>query len=187
MKEKIRKELIEKRKKLTFDEVNSKSSEIKKRLFELDEFKHSQTVLFYVSYGNEVRTHEIIKECLEKKEVIVPISDKENRSLILSKLENWKNLEVGSYGILEPKKDKIKEISIENIDLIIIPGVGFDESGRRIGHGKGYYDNLLKRATKISNIGLAYEFQIVKKIPIEPHDLPVKKIVTEKRVINCKS
>ena len=187
MKDKIRKELLEIRKHLSKDEVLEKSNKIKKRLFVMNEFKQSSTILFYVSYDNEVYTHEMIKESISNgKNVIVPISDKKNRRLILSQLDNWDNLKPGSYGILEPQKDKIKKVSIDKVDLAIVPGVGFDESGHRIGHGKGYYDDLLKNSKKASHIGLAFEAQIVKKIPIEAHDLPVHKIVTEKRVIDCR-
>jgi 5-formyltetrahydrofolate cyclo-ligase len=186
MKDRLRKELIKKRKSLTKTEVLAKSNQIKKRLFELNEFKQSSVVLFYVSYDNEVYTHDMIKECMKtRKNISVPVSDKEQRRLILSELKNWNDLEPGSYGILEPKKDKIKEIPIESIDIIIIPGVGFDELGCRIGHGAGYYDNLLKESTNALHIGLAFEIQIVEKIPIESHDIPVDKILTEKRMIEC--
>ncbi|GAH31629.1 unnamed protein product, partial [marine sediment metagenome] len=73
----------------------------------------------------------------------------------------------------------------EDIDLIIIPGVAFDLSGNRIGRGFGYYDNFLRKihnSTKI--IALAFEMQIVKKIPNDKNDIPVNKIITEKKVIN---
>lgn len=187
MKDKIRKELKATRMKLSRSEVLEKSNYIKKRLFEMNEFKQASIILFYISYDNEVYTRDMIKECMSnKKNVIVPISDKENRRLILSELNNWNNLEPGSYGILEPRKKKIKEISIDKVDLVIVPGVGFDESGYRIGHGKGYYDDLLRNSEKAFHIGLAFEAQIVKKIPAEAHDLPVHKIVTEKRVIVCR-
>lgn len=186
MKDRLRKELIKLRKNLSQKEVIEKSNEIKKRLFEINEFKQAATILFYVSYNNEVFTHDMIKECISNgKKVIVPISDKENRRLTLSELNSWNDLELGSYNILEPKKDKIKEISINEVDLIIVPGVGFDEQGQRIGHGKGYYDNLLKNSVKSNHIGLAFEFQILKKIPIESHDLPVHIIITEERLIYC--
>lgn len=186
MKDKIRKELIKKRMNIPKNEVLEKSNKIKNRLFELDEFKQSSVVLFYVSYGNEVYTHDVIKECLKnKKNIIVPISNIEKRSLILSELRNWNDLEPGSYGILEPKKDKIKETPIESIDIIIVPGVGFDELGCRIGHGLGYYDNLLRKSINATHIGLAFDFQIVEKVPIESHDVPVDIILTEKRRIDC--
>ena len=116
---------------------------------------------------------------------MVPISNKEDYSLILSKLNSFEDLVEGPYGILEPKKEKIKEISFDEIDLIIIPGIVFDLKGNRIGHGKGFYDRLLKN-TKVSIIALAFEFQIIGKIPVDKNDKPVDIIITEKRIIYCK-
>ena len=186
MKDKLRKELKNKRKSFLKTDVLAKSNQIKNRLFESNEFKQSSVVLFYVSYGNEVYTHDMIKECLKNgKKIIVPISNIEKRSLILSELKNWNDLEPGSYNILEPKTDKIIETPIESIDVIIVPGVGFDELGCRIGHGLGYYDNLLKESINAIHIGLAFEFQIVEKVPIKSHDIPVDIIITEKRRIDC--
>jgi len=187
MKEKVRKKLILLRKKISTDEVLNKSNIIKNKLFELEEFKKASTVLFYVSYDNEVFTHDMIKESMKMdKEIIVPKSDEENRRLILSKLDKWEDLEKGLYNILEPKKEKIKEISIEKIDLIIVPGVGFDEQGNRTGHGKGYYDNLLRNCKNALSIGLAFEFQIIKNIPTNNFDIPVDVIITDKRIIKCR-
>jgi 5-formyltetrahydrofolate cyclo-ligase len=187
MKEKVRRELINLRKSLSKNEVLEKSNKIKDRLFKMKEFKEASTILFYISYDNEVFTHDMIKDSItNKKNVVVPVTDKKNKTLILSKLEIWDDLCIGTYNILEPKKEKIKEISIDKIDLIIVPGVGFDKQGHRIGHGKGYYDNLLKNS-EAPTIGLAFEFQIIKNIPIERHDVPIDKIVTEKRLIDCKN
>ena len=70
--------------------------------------------------------------------------------------------------------------------FIVVPGVGFDEKGRRIGHGKGVYDNLLKNSNNALHVGLAFEFQIVEKIPTNKWDFPVDKIITEDRVIDCR-
>ncbi len=187
MKNQIRKQLIDKRKNLSSTEVLEKSRIIKNKLFNMKDFKHASTILFYISYENEVYTHEMIKEQLQnKKTIVVPIADIKKRCLILSKLENWNDLAVGAYNILEPKKERIIEVNIESIGLIIIPGVGFDIKGRRIGHGKGYYDNLLNNSKRALHIGLSFEFQIVNLIPTENHDIPVDKIVTEKRIIDCK-
>ena len=182
----IRKELIGKRKKMSKKEVLEKRMQIKKLLFEMEEFEKASLILFYVSYGNEVLTHDMIKECLSNgRNIVVPITDIENRRLFLSKLKRWEDLDKGAYDILEPKKDKIKEVSIFDIDLIIIPGVGFDEHGCRMGHGVGYYDDLLKDSSNANNVALAFEWQIVDAIPTESHDIPVDKIVTEERIIEC--
>jgi 5-formyltetrahydrofolate cyclo-ligase len=186
MKNELRRKLIELRKNLSKKEVLEKSKKIKKRLYEIDYFKDALTVLFYVSYDNEVYTHDMIKENLASgKTIVVPKSDKENNELILSKLENWDDLIPGAYNILEPNKNSIVEVSLDSVEVVIVPGVGFDLKGNRIGHGKGYYDNLLKDSTKAVHIGLAFECQIVDHVPTEERDVPIDIIVTEKRVLNC--
>lgn len=185
MKDVIRKELIKIRSNLSELEMMRKSNLIKNRLFEILEFKHAQSILFYVSYDNEVYTHDIIKESLSiGKQVVVPKSNTDNNTLVLSELTGWEDLELGSYDILEPKSESIKEIPIESIDVMLVPGVVFDEKGNRIGHGKGYYDRLLKKFDKLS-IGLAFEFQLIDEASVDEHDVKVDKIVTEKRVIQC--
>ncbi|MCK5030979.1 MAG: hypothetical protein KAR64_05890, partial [Thermoplasmatales archaeon] len=120
MKEKLRKEIKEKRRKHSKEENRKKSKEVKERLFGLKEYRDAKSVLFYVSYNGEVFTHDMIKEGLKEKKVVVPISNKEDYSLILSKLEKWDDLEISSYGIFEPRKKCIQEIQIDDIDLIIV-------------------------------------------------------------------
>jgi 5-formyltetrahydrofolate cyclo-ligase len=69
------------------------------------------------------------------------------------------------------------------MDLLIIPGIAFDLQGNRIGYGKGYYDRFLS-TRKVSYImGLAFENQIIKKIPTTENDIPVDVLVTENRII----
>jgi len=182
MKEKTRKKLLLQRKALSKTEILKKSSNIKEKLFGLKKYKDAKTVLFYISYNGEVFTHDMIRQALKDKKVVVPISNKEDFSLSLSELKSWDDLEISSYDILEPKKDCVKEISIDEIDLIIVPGVGFDLKGNRLGHGKGYYDRLLEK-TKAKTVGLAFEFQIVENIPTDSNDVPVDIIVTEERII----
>jgi 5-formyltetrahydrofolate cyclo-ligase len=184
MKDRLRKSIEKKRNTLSTSEVLEKSSRIKKRIFEMDLFRDAQTILFYVSYGNEVYTHDMIKESISLgKTVVVPKSVTKNNALILSRLTDWNNLEVGAYNILEPKQESIEQVDVESIDLIIVPGVVFDESGNRIGHGKGYYDRLLNDSRNILSIGLAFEFQIVENIKSEQHDEKIDIIITEDRIV----
>ena len=169
------------------DEVRQKSQRIKKRVLETDIFTKSDTILFYVSYGNEVQTHELITESFSLgKTVVVPKSVTDDHTLLLSKIACWDDLEKGAYSILEPKKQRITEIDSGALDLIIVPGVVFDERGHRIGHGKGYYDRLLQNAGHIPTLALAFEIQIVDSIDSEPHDKRIDTIITEKRIIKNK-
>jgi len=185
MKDTLRREGLRKRENLSAAEVSEKSNLIKQRLFSLPEFIDAQATLFYVSYGNEVRTHEMIQESMTmEKTTIVPKSNTQDNTLILSKLTAWSDLKRGAYTILEPISEKVVEVVADVIDLALVPGVVFDHRGNRIGHGKGYYDRLLQKIKGIS-IGLAFEVQLVDSIPVEKHDEKVDKIITEERVIEC--
>ena len=138
MKKEIRSLIQKKRKTMHFSEVSEKSRRIKDQLFSMKEFKDAGTILFYVSYDNEVYTHEMIKESLGmKKQVVVPKTDMNNRTIICSSLTMWDDLLSGAYNILEPRQECVNEVSPESIDLMIIPGVAFDSQGNRIGHGMG--------------------------------------------------
>jgi 5-formyltetrahydrofolate cyclo-ligase len=186
MKQQIRSTMLEKRKGLPSSEVLQKSRSIKARVFALDEFRKAQRILFYVSYDNEVSTHEMIQESLAMgKQVVVTKVNKSNRSMSVSLLSRWEDLEACAYNILEPKPDCIKEVPVDSIELMIVPGVGFDVKGNRIGHGMGYFDRLLQDNKKAHILGLAFECQLVEKIPVETHDVCMEKIVTEERVICC--
>jgi 5-formyltetrahydrofolate cyclo-ligase len=186
MKKEIRSSILKKRRCLSDEQVLEKSKWIKQRLLALDEFKAADTILFYVSYDNEVNTHEMIKECLSLgKQVVVPKVNKKDCTLCLSLLNKWEDLESCAYDILEPKPECIKEVPVESIDVMIVPGVVFDVLGNRIGHGMGYYDRLLQRNVRAHVVGLAFECQLVEKIHAEKHDVCVEKIITEERIIKC--
>ncbi len=179
MKGKIRKELLEKRNSLNTYEILEKSNIILKNLYGLEEFSKSKKIASYISFGSEVYTHGLIKEYSKKKEFFVPFI--KNGDIFLSRINSWEELESGIYGILQPKEPKIEN---GGIDVIIVPGIAFDENGNRIGYGKGYFDRLLKKISSIK-IALAYDFQVLKNIPNQEHDVKMDMVVTEKRIIKC--
>lgn len=188
MKQTLKSGIFEKRKSLAKKEIEKKSSKIKQKLYSLPEFKKAKNIMFYVSFNNEVDTIGIIKELLGNKEknIIVPFVAKNNPILQLSELKSLDELEPRSLGILEPKEKCIKKFDIKNLDLVIVPGIVFDKNGHRIGYGYGYYDRFLKMLKEdVKKIGLAFEFQLVDKIPKEKHDIPVGIVITEKRILEC--
>lgn len=187
MKNTVRASILSQRNTMHLSEITQKSLLIKERLFRHKEFQHAHTILFYVSYGSEVATHEMIQTCLATgKKVVVPCTDAKHKRLSLSELRRWDDLGVGAYYIQEPKVECRYEVSIDAVDLIIVPGIAFDCAGHRIGHGMGYYDRLLSENVKATKIGLAFELQLVEKIPAEHHDVSVDMIITEKGIIQTK-
>ncbi|WP_053955332.1 5-formyltetrahydrofolate cyclo-ligase [Inediibacterium massiliense] len=189
MKENIRKNILKKRKDLSVEEVTQKSSEIFKHLKSLSIYNNAKNVMVYMDFRNEVKTDKIIEDLLsQNKKVILPISIKETKQLLLSELKDpQKELYVSTYGILEPKENFIREVDPKTIDLVLVPGVAFDRFGFRIGYGAGYYDRFFQRIHHpIISIGLAFDLQIIDKVPTHPLDYPLDYILTEKEIITCK-
>lgn len=186
MKAHLRKELLSKRDKLTEREMETKSRMIKKRLFGLKEFKNANLVLFYAAFRSEVKTEKMIKDAIKSgKRIALPVVSKKKDRLLISELKDYdKELAPGYYNIPEQKEKYHRLKLLHEVNLVILPGVGFDEKGNRLGYGGGFYDRLLSETDhNITLIGLAYEVQITSRINKSPHDVKVDKIVTEKRVI----
>jgi len=185
MKNFIRRKILSVRENHKEEERAEKDQRIKEKLFSLPEFEKAKCVLFYVSIKGEVRTYDMISDTLEKgKRVLVPLADLKKKDLLISEINDLDELSPGAFGIPEPKDPR--EFPLEKIDLVVIPGIAFDRKGNRVGYGMGFYDRFLKKLRKRTPlIALAYDFQIVSKIPADDHDIRVHKIVTEKEVIEC--
>lgn len=183
----MRKEMLENRSKLTKKEIREKSNKIKEKLMGLEKFKEAQVIFSFISFGDEVDTHEIIKESLKLgKRVGVPVTIPEGRKLLVSELYDFdKELELGYYDILAPKEEYIREIHPKEIDVVLVPGVVFTPAGYRIGYGGGYYDRFFSKNKDIYKIGLCFDMQIADEIPIDLYDIPVDIIITEDRIIDC--
>ena len=185
-KEEIRRKILKKRLSLSFEDIRDKSRQVFLHLTETVEYINSQNIMFYVATRSEVQTEEMIKMSIKMgKNVFVPIILPECINLAPSKIVDFDiELEKGNKGILEPKKEYHRIFTPENIDLIVVPGIAFDLKGNRIGRGFGYYDNFLRKVCSFAKIvALAFEMQTVKKIPNDKNDIPVHKIITEKRII----
>ena len=185
MKNVIRKEALEKRNQIPYKLKGTKDSSIKQRLLALPEFLSARSVLFYASFRSEVETSGIIRESLSMgKRAILPKVDKRRHKLLLYEIKNLDELAPGLMGIPEPFQSEKREAHLDDIDLVVIPGVGYDFAGNRLGYGGGYYDILLAgRKKNMPIIALAYEEQIVDAIPSEQYDVRVDMIVTDQRVI----
>jgi len=185
MKKELRKEILKKRDALSLTERKQKDILIRRRLFSMPEFKRAKRVLFYVSFGTEVETVGMIEESLQMgKKVVVPKVDKERRRLKLYEIRDIHELSPGYQGILEPSLPYGRLRDIGDIDLVIIPGVGFDCSGNRLGYGGGYFDILLSETKeKPPCIALAYREQIAGSLPSEFHDIKVDTVITDEVVI----
>jgi 5-formyltetrahydrofolate cyclo-ligase len=182
VKDSLRKQVAETRNKLTAEERRTKSRDIENRLFQLPEFNGSSLILFFASFRSEVNTIPMIRRALaEGKRVALP-KVKGNGLELFEIREFEKDVSPGAWGIPEPHEHN--RVALDAVDLLIVPGLAFDEWGNRLGYGAGFYDKLLASCTN-PTVALAFEGQIVSEVPAGSHDIRIKKIVTEKRVIEA--
>jgi 5-formyltetrahydrofolate cyclo-ligase len=162
------------------------SRQIVARCMSLPEYQRAKTVLFYLDVRSEVRTRHDLENALGSgKKIVVPYCV--DGELELFHLTNVDELSVGMYKILEPKPElrtvAAHRVDVQEVDMIIVPGVAFDREGGRTGHGKGYYDKLLEHARpETPLVALAFECQLFDKIPMQDHDIYMDMVITEKAV-----
>ena len=181
--------MLKRRRSEASEEIERKSYRIWERLLTFDLFLKGRGILFYLALEDEVQTRPMIEAALGMgKRISVPLIDEEEREIFPSILKDPdKELTPGPWGILEPKRKFYRPFPLEEIDLVIVPGVAFDEAGNRLGFGRGFYDKFLRRLPeRISFVALAFELQVVKSLPSRSHDVAVDYIITEKRIIKCK-
>jgi len=177
MKKALRNDLINKR--LTHKLSEEESNIIINKLINLPEIKKAKYILLYYPHKNEVNILPLFQR-LKGKTLLLPRTD--SKDIFPITVNCLKSLKKGKFGIPEPEGSPVE---IEKIDVVIVPAVAFDKKGHRLGYGKGYYDRFLKKF-KGTKIGVAYDFQVVEKLPKEEHDVPVDLVITPSRIIKVK-
>lgn len=185
-KQAFRKETLKKRSEIYCAETDA---QVVENFLNSDAYKNSEWMMLYVSFGTEINTHELVKKALaDGKHVVVPICNISDHTVILSEVINFpEDLEEGHYGILEVRDCCRRVVDPKQLDLVVVPGMAFTESGNRMGFGGGYYDRFLENiCPECVTVALIREDFIYDEIPMEPHDKCVDHIITEKCVKCCK-
>ena len=177
----LRRRAKEYRKSLLPEEKARRDKFVTDNLFALDEFKNAKTVLCYVSSSREVDTSCIIKQAvLSGKIVAVPRCVDAFGHMEFCRIDSVFDLEPGAFGIMEPNPS-CEIMTVFDNGICIVPALVFSEYGYRVGFGKGYYDRFLQSFSG-TKIGLAYEEQIIKRIPHDSYDIKSDIIVSDKKV-----
>lgn len=181
-KQQVRDKIKDKLISLSDADMKEKTSKIESRLFEFANFNESEIVLFYLKPDYAVNTRQIVERCLRiPKKIVLPAFGKDRR-ITLWKIGNLEN-DTLSDGIT-PDPERCKPVSFKEVDIAVIPGVGFDEKGGRLGTGRGHNDRMMPKLPNTTRkVALALTEQIVAQVPMEPHDKYVDIIITDKRTI----
>ncbi len=147
--------------------------------FAQDVLARYQTILAYGSKGTEVETLSLIAELLGLgKTVAVPIIEKETRTLRLSRLESLADLEVSTFDVPEPVSHE-RPFAAAEVEVVLLPLLGFDGSGNRVGYGAGYYDRFLAANPHILKFGIAFACQEVSEVSVNEFDVRLDMVITE--------
>jgi 5-formyltetrahydrofolate cyclo-ligase len=183
----MRIEILKKRNALSMSEISKKSMVIQNRVINSSQYKSARTIGAYFPIGSEVRTEHIISTALDNQKVVLlpkTASDKITFFRVFQADFTEKKLVEGRFRILEPPRSSGD--LLENIDLLIVPGVGFDKYGYRIGYGKGYYDRFIKENDFGFSIGIGFQFQVLdSRLPHSAFDQRLNAIATERNVLVC--
>ncbi|MGV1100806.1 5-formyltetrahydrofolate cyclo-ligase [Thiovibrio sp. JS02] len=185
----LRKRILAARDRLPVGERAAKSLAIAGRLWALPVFAEAKSILVYVNFRSEVETLPLIRDCLARgKAVSVPLTVTAGRRLeAYSLADPDRDLVPGYCRIPEPAKG-LPLVAPAGLEVVIVPGSVFDAQGGRLGYGGGYYDRFLgNEAARALRIGLAYDLQVIRRVPVEAHDQRLHYLVTETRTIHVGS
>lgn len=179
--------------KLSSAVISLQSEKVFSTIISLESFRSSKRIAIFMNMPTEVETLPIIQRCfIEGKEVFLPQCIHDSQQLPRKHYLKMRKLLLfqdvldlrpqGKYGLLEPTKgEDLMETGC--LDLIIVPGIAFNHKGERIGHGVGYYDNFLTHYTsqypRPYTLGIGLKPQLVKDIPVEPHDFTLDSVIID--------
>lgn len=180
-KDRVREILRRKKDEMKPEDRLSKSQLISSHVMNL--ISRGETVMVFTSKEKEVNTRPLITALFaQKNPVVVPIIVKEDISLRLSYLRDFSALITSTFGVPEPIGNEIPA-NANDIDIIILPMLGFDRAGGRIGYGAGYYDRFLAKNPALLKIGVAFACQEIEKLPVDENDILMDYIITEEGTV----
>ncbi|MFW6243582.1 MAG: 5-formyltetrahydrofolate cyclo-ligase [Desulfovibrionales bacterium] len=183
----LRKELAVRRRALSPEQVARRSSSVHKLLEGLDSWRRAREVMLYLPVNNEVDTWPLARKLWQRDvRVLLPRCRPGCPGVMdLACVAGDAEILPGSYGVPEPDPSRCQALESVSPDCIVVPGVGLDRMGFRMGYGAGYYDRFLSRPEVAGSltIGLAYRFQVVDTLPRDPWDQPVDVLITETEVL----
>lgn len=180
-KKELRKSLMGKRSEYPKELREKMDKKAFENLIKTEEYKNSENIFVFISFRDEIDTHEAVRYFIkDNKNVFIPYTEEGKEKMRLTRLKDMEDLVPGHFGILSPKKEDLDFIDHNIIDLVLVPGLAFDDEGYRIGYGGGFYDKFFADLiSKPKKIGYCYSFQLIDKIPHDDYDIPVDMVITD--------
>ncbi|MEV8389758.1 MULTISPECIES: 5-formyltetrahydrofolate cyclo-ligase [unclassified Streptomyces] len=178
----LRRELLATRALLSHEDVRETATVLARRALDLPELAHARTVAAYVSVGREPGTRALLDALRARGvRVLLPVLLADN-DLDWAEYEGGDRLAPAGRGLLEPDGTRLGVDAVLDAEVVLLPGLAVDGRGMRLGRGGGSYDRVLGRLARAGAepalTVLLYENEVVARVPEEPHDHPVRAVVT---------
>jgi 5-formyltetrahydrofolate cyclo-ligase len=182
----LRRQMLLKRKTISLETVTAGSLSICRQLLSWPVFQQAKTVMGYLAMPGEPHLDNLLIYAIKAgKTVCVPLLSSVYGVMESAAITDFNELIAGRLGVRMPDPSRARILDPSLIDLILTPGVAFDEGGSRLGMGAGYYDRFLTRAPQALRAGISWSGQLVSEVPRAKHDILMQWVVTEDRIINC--
>ncbi|MCR5143786.1 MAG: 5-formyltetrahydrofolate cyclo-ligase [Lachnospiraceae bacterium] len=185
LKNQIRQDLLSKRKMYSKTECTKSSEFLCLQLIEIFKVDRPDILLLYNAYGKEASLEKFIDWVVAQKiDFALPKVSDDTMDFI--KCDSLSDLTPGAFGILEPVGTEIIDLKdyCDKSVVCIVPGVGFDKAGHRIGHGKGYYDKYFQYFPQVKLYGVCHDFQLVEEIPTDKYDITMTKVISPNYILD---
>lgn len=179
----LRRSVLDRIRRLTPDQRTSASLQARELLEEQSLWQNAGSIFFYAPLPGELDVWPLVQDSVAAgKLVCLPRFEPAAQRYIACRVKDLStDISPGRFGVREPASHCVT-VPLNQLDLILVPGVAFDPRGNRLGRGKGFYDRLLADTSGI-RCGVAFDEQIITEIPVEPHDIPMHCILTPTRWI----
>jgi 5-formyltetrahydrofolate cyclo-ligase len=179
----LREELTAKRRSMSPEVIDARGLKVQARFLAMPYYAKARVLALYAPIRGEVPTGDILSAALaDGKTVCYPLSHVHGRILSFRAISVESELEPGRLGVREPSSGA-ELIAVDQIDVFVVPGLGFSRDGKRLGRGGGYYDSTLRAGSQRSRrIGLAFQEQVLPDLPVTSDDVPMDAVVTEAEI-----
>jgi 5-formyltetrahydrofolate cyclo-ligase len=182
----LRRWMVARRRALSRERAEAAGRSAAERLVALEEFQRARAVALYAALPDELPTRLLFDACGQTDATRLLPRCTAGGNLEFAPVECWEDLCPGRYGVLEPPVERAA-VSLDSVDLVVIPGLAFDGAGRRLGRGHGYYDRVLasEAAKRLFRVGFAFAFQLVGRVPTGPLDRDMDAVVTDEETLRA--
>lgn len=185
MKNTVRKNILKKLKEAPQKQRQALEIELYQQLFQSTDWQKAKTIAITLSQPFEFNTKPMIEQAWQEQKIVVVPRTEPARQMSFIPIQNFEKLVMTPFGVLEPSK-QLEAYPKEQIDLMIVPGVGFKRTGERIGFGGGYYDRYLADFNGVT-ASLIFQEQLAENWLPENTDIPVKQLFIAKEKLYADS